>query len=72
MSLMLNTIKKNITYFKKILLEPIENYGIDGDFVESQAFGFLAIRTFLDLPISFPETTRCKKPLTGGVIIKNF
>jgi anhydro-N-acetylmuramic acid kinase len=50
----------------------IDNLGIDGDFVESQAFGYLAIRTFLKLPISFPETTGCKKPSEGGVIIKNF
>ena len=29
----------------------IDSLNIDGDFVESQAFGFLAIRTFLKLPI---------------------
>ena len=48
----------------------IDDYGIDGDFVESQAFAYLAIRSFLKLPISFPETTGCKKPTTGGKIIK--
>jgi len=48
----------------------IDDYGIDGDFVESQAFGYLAIRSFLGLPISFPKTTGCKKPITGGKIIK--
>ena len=48
----------------------IDDYGIDGDFVESQAFAYLAIRSYLDLPISFPETTGCKKPITGGKIIK--
>ena len=50
----------------------IDEYNIDGDFIESQAFAFLAIRSFLNLPISFPETTGCKKPRTGGVIVKNF
>ena len=50
----------------------IDEYKIDGDFVESQAFAFLAIRSYLKLPISFPETTGCKKPCTGGVIVKNF
>ena len=50
----------------------IDIFNIDGDFVESQAFGYLAIRSFLGLPISFPETTGCKKPCTGGEIIKNF
>jgi len=48
----------------------IDDYGIDGDFVESQAFAYLAIRSHLKLPISFPETTGCKKPSTGGEIIK--
>jgi anhydro-N-acetylmuramic acid kinase len=50
----------------------IDSLDIDGDFVESQAFGYLAIRSFLSLPISFPETTGCIKPCTGGVIIKNY
>ncbi len=50
----------------------IDDFGFDGDFVESQTFGYLAIRTFLKLPISFPTTTRCKNPTVGGVIIKNF
>ncbi|OUW10892.1 MAG: anhydro-N-acetylmuramic acid kinase [Candidatus Pelagibacter sp. TMED166] len=48
----------------------IDDYGIDGDFVESQAFAYLAVRSYLKLPISFPETTGCKKPTTGGKIIK--
>ena len=50
----------------------IDEIGINGDFVESQAFAYLAIRSFLKLPISFPETTGCIKPSTGGVIVKNF
>ena len=50
----------------------IDNYDIDGDFVESQAFAYLAIRSFLNLPISFPNTTGCKKPCTGGVLVKNY
>ena len=53
-------------------IELIDKLGIDGDFVEAQAFAYLAIRSYLKLPISFPETTGCKKPCTGGVIIKNF
>ena len=50
----------------------IDDLGIDGNYIESQAFGFLAIRTYLGLPISFPETTGCKAPCKGGVIVKNF
>ena len=50
----------------------IDKYGIDGDFVESQAFAYLAVRSYLKLPISFPTTTGVRKPCTGGVIIENF
>ena len=63
---------KSIESFKSLILHPSEKYGIDGDFVESQAFAYLAIRSFLGLPISFPTTTKCKKPTIGGVIVKNF
>ena len=50
----------------------IDELEIDGDFIESQAFAYLAIRAYLKLPISFPETTRSNKPCTGGVLVKNF
>ena len=49
----------------------IDDYGIDGDFVESQAFAYLAIRSFLGLPITFPNTTGCKEPCTGGEIVRS-
>ena len=49
----------------------IDEYNINGDFIESQAFAYLAIRSFLNLPISFPETTGVFKPCTGGIIIKS-
>ena len=57
---------------KKINFYHVEEHGIDGDFVESQAFGYLAIRSILNLPISFPNTTGCKKPISGGEIVQNF
>ena len=47
-------------------------WNLNGDFIESQAFAYIAVRSFLKLPISFPETTGCNKPCTGGVIIENF
>jgi len=48
----------------------IDEYKINGDFVESQAFAYLAIRSYLKLPISFPETTGVKTACTGGIFIK--
>ena len=56
-----NKIKKKIVN--------IDDFKIDGDFVESQAFAYLAIRSLLNLDISFPSTTGCNNDTTGGTII---
>ena len=55
---------------KDINLNLIDDYKVDGDFVESQAFAYLAIRSFLKKPISFPKTTNVEKPCMGGVLSK--
>ena len=57
---------------KKVPVKIIDDFGINGDFIESQAFAYLAVRSFLGLPISYPETTGCKEQCTGGVIVRNF
>ena len=64
--------KKTVTSKTNRPVNLIDSLGIDGDFVESQAFGYLAIRSYLGLPISFPETTGCIKSCTGGVLTKNY
>ena len=68
--------RKNDFLFKKIkenntFIKLIDEYGVDGDFVESQAFAYIAIRSYLKLPISFPETTGVKEPCLGGEIFIN-
>ena len=63
---LIKTLEKKINFPLKL----IDEYKINGDFIESQAFAYLAIRSFLNLPISFPETTNVKKPCTGGVLVK--
>ena len=65
---LLNKIKNRT--LKNIELQPIDDYGVDGDFVESQAFAYLAIRSLINEPISFPDTTGCSKPSIGGKIIE--
>ena len=67
--ILLQKIKENLSV--NICLKLVDNYKIDGDFVESQAFAFLAIRSVLKLPISFPNTTGCKTPCIGGELLKN-
>ena len=66
---LINILRDNLKIKK---LESIDEYGLYGDFIESQAFGYLAIRSYLGLPITFPNTTGCKEPTTGGVLIKNY
>jgi len=66
---LINILRENLK-IKELL--SIDEYGLHGDFIESQAFGYLAIRSYLGLPISFLETTGCKKPTTGGMIVKNY
>ena len=69
-SSLINSIKNKLPSNVNLCL--IDDYKIDGDFIESQAFGYLAIRSFLKKTISFPKTTNVKKPCSGGVLIKNY
>ena len=59
--------------FKIISIDELDfGIGRQGDFIESQAFAYLAIRSYLNIPISFPETTGVREPCNGGTIVKNF
>lgn len=49
-------------------VEPVETVGWDGDMLEAQCFGYLAVRCLLGLPISLPTTTGAPHPLTGGEV----
>ena len=67
--LLVKKIKENLPLNSK--LKMIDDYNIKGDFVESQAFAYLAIRSFLKLPLTFPSTTGCRNDCLGGEIIDN-
>ena len=43
-----------------------EDFGWAGDAIEAQAFGYLAVRSLLTLPLSWPTTTGVSRPITGG------
>ena len=61
---LLKKIKENL--HNNINLKLIDDYNINGDFIESQAFAYLAVRSIMKLPISFPSTTGCTYPSIGG------
>ena len=69
---LIDCIKQELFNQKNINIDLIDNYNLNGDFIESQAFGYLAIRSYLNLPISFPGTTGCKNKVTGGVLARNY
>ena len=46
-----------------------EAVGIAGDFVEAQAFGFLAVRRLRGLPATFPTTTGVPVATVGGEVV---
>ena len=69
---LMDMINKKLSNYNNLKFFPIDNYGIDGDFTESQAFAYLAIRSFLNLPLSFPKTTRCLSPCPGGILASNY
>ena len=66
------TLVKNLKTLLKNKINLIDEFNIDGDFVESQAFAYLAIRSYLKKPISYPSTTNVISPMTGGEYIKNY
>lgn len=46
-----------------------EDVGLDGDSLEAEAWGYLAVRAIFGLPITFPGTTGVGEPLTGGIVV---
>jgi anhydro-N-acetylmuramic acid kinase len=51
-------------------VEPVEAAGWDGDALEAQCFGFLAVRVRRGLPLSYPGTTGVTRPCPGGRIAR--
>ena len=69
---LIQSVKDYLKSKQNISLNSIEEYNLNGDYIESQAFGYLAIRSYLNLPISYPKTTGCETPTVGGNLVKNF
>ena len=62
-----------INNIKKIIKKPIylvDHFDFNGDYIESQAFAYLAIRSYLKKIITMPETTGVRLPSLGGTIYK--
>ncbi|SFC71596.1 anhydro-N-acetylmuramic acid kinase [Tropicimonas isoalkanivorans] len=49
-------------------VDPVEAAGLDGDMLEAQAFGYLAVRVARGMPTTFPGTTGVGAAVGGGEI----
>ena len=67
---LINSIKNKLPSNMKLSL--IDQSKINGDFIESQAFAYLAIRSYLKKIISLPKTTNVKSSCSGGVLVENY
>ena len=64
-----------IKHLKNLLINKIlfiDEFNINGDFIEAQAFGYLAVRSYMNRPLTYPSTTNVKNPVTGGEIEINY
>ena len=53
---------------KNLKFNTIDRYGLNGDLIESQMFGYLAVRCIKKYIISTPLTTGTKRKISGGEI----
>ncbi len=49
-----------------LAVAPVEQLGWNGDALEAECFGWLAVRHLRGLPLSWPETTGVPRPMAGG------
>jgi len=50
----------------------VDDLGWSGDGLEAEAFGWLAVRSILGLPLSLPNTTGVPRPMPGGKLHKAY
>ncbi len=60
------TLMQMISQHTNAAVDPVEVIGLDGDMLEAQAFGYLAVRVLRNLPTSLPSTTGARLPVCGG------
>jgi anhydro-N-acetylmuramic acid kinase len=64
------TLMSMIAEHVEAAVVPAEAIELDGDGLEAEAWAYLAVRSRLGMPITFPGTTGVSAPLTGGVLAK--
>ncbi len=60
------TLMQWIAELSRLETLPVERLGWNGDMLEAEAFGWLAVRSLLGLPLSVLKTTGVPMPISGG------
>jgi anhydro-N-acetylmuramic acid kinase len=60
------TLMRMLAARANVPVDAVEAVGLDGDMLEAQAFGYLAVRVLRGLPTSAPGTTGVRLPVSGG------
>lgn len=50
-------------------IKTVDEFGLNPDTLEAECFAWLAVRHQRGLPLTIPETTGCREPLSGGVTV---
>jgi len=64
------TLMRWISDVSGIKTHSVDELGWSGDGLEAEAFGWLAVRSLLGMPLSLPKTTGVPCPMTGGRLHK--
>lgn len=62
------TIMQRLNEITKLPVHSTDILGWNGDSMEAEGFGYMAVRRILNEPISYPSTTGCPAPTIGGMI----
>tara|TARA_Y100000590_G_scaffold451124_1_gene591927 strand:+ start:1152 stop:2273 length:1122 start_codon:yes stop_codon:yes gene_type:complete len=61
-----NFIMQSMQSLTDVEIVNVDSYGMDGQFIEAEAFAFIAVRCLLNIPTSYPLTTGVSKACCGG------
>lgn len=64
------TLMRDLRNMIQVPVIAAEDAGFNGDSMEAEAWGYLAVRSLRGLPITFPGTTGAPQPLSGGLLAK--
>ena len=59
---------QNIEHHAKVEIRKVDELNLRSDSMEAECFAWLAVRSLKNLPLSYPTTTGCTRPMSGGIL----